>query len=37
MIKNIQFIEENPSSKFIFHKELGHGAMCKVYFSYDKK
>lgn len=37
MIKNVNFIEKNPASDFVFQKELGKGAMCKVFFAYDKK
>jgi serine/threonine protein kinase len=37
MIKNVHFIEKNPASDFVFQKELGKGAMCKVFFAYDKK
>jgi hypothetical protein len=36
MIKNVHFIEDNPAGKFTFQKELGKGAMCKVFFAYDK-
>ena len=36
MIKNIVFIDKNPAEKFIFQKELGKGAMCKVFFAYDR-
>lgn len=37
MVKSVHFIEKNPASEFVFQKELGKGAMCKVFFSYDKK
>jgi p21-activated kinase 2 len=37
MIKNVHFIEEAPGAKFKFEKELGKGAMCKVFFAYDKE
>jgi|LakMenE01Jun11ns_1017448.scaffolds.fasta_scaffold7839079_1 hypothetical protein len=36
MIKNVNFIDRNPAGEFIFQKELGKGAMCKVFFAYDK-
>jgi hypothetical protein len=36
MIKNVQFIDKNPAISFTFQKELGKGAMCKVFFAYDK-
>ena len=36
MIKNIVFIDRNPAENFIFQKQLGKGAMCKVFFAYDR-
>jgi hypothetical protein len=36
MIEKTKFIEENPATKFVFERELGKGAMCKVFFAYDK-
>lgn len=36
MIKKVVFIEKNPAPEFVFNKELGKGAMCKVFFAYDK-
>jgi hypothetical protein len=36
MIKSIVFIDKNPAENFIFQKELGKGAMCKVFFAYDR-
>jgi hypothetical protein len=32
----VYFIDKNPASDFIFQKELGKGAMCKVFFAYDR-
>lgn len=37
MIKEVNFIEKNPAAEFVFNKELGKGAMCKVFFAYDKQ
>lgn len=38
MVKSVEFIEKNPSEKFLFNeKELGKGAMCKVYLAYDRE
>lgn len=36
MVSEVDFVEENPATKFIFDKELGKGAMCKVFFAYDR-
>lgn len=36
MVSSVEFLEENPANKFIFDKELGKGAMCKVFYSYDR-
>lgn len=36
MIAEIEFIEENPAISFVFDKELGKGAMCKVFYAYDR-
>lgn len=37
MVAQVDFREENPANHFIFDKELGKGAMCKVFYSYDRQ
>lgn len=33
----LELFQDNPASTFIFDKELGKGAMCKVYYAYEKE
>ena len=30
-IKNVKFIEDHPTSNFIFKEEIGSGGVCKVF------
>ena len=36
IVAEVEFIEDNPAKNFIFDKELGKGAMCKVFYAYDR-
>lgn len=36
IVNEIEFIEDNPANKFIFSKELGKGAVCKVFEAFDR-
>ena len=36
MIAEVEFIEENPATFYVFDKELGKGAMCKVFYAFDR-
>ena len=36
MVSEVEFIQENPANSYIFDRELGKGAMCKVFYAYDR-
>jgi p21-activated kinase 2 len=35
--RKIEFIEENPAERFLFERELGKGAMCKVFEAVERR
>ena len=35
--RDIEFLEQNPAGSFVFGKQLGKGAMCKVFEAFDRE